>query len=233
MNSSQLKSYLTGLILGDAHIDNGVQARALRLKTINEDWANKIYLDISKNTNFKIFLLEHDGRVDSNNVNHKKNWEVYIKAHPYFAKIYHYFYNDHRERKISTESLKDLDWNGWANWYLSDGYIVRVGLESGIIKDRRVQLCTDRYSLKDIEKLQKFMFNSLNIDTTIIKRIDAHRLNIRLNSAQEFFLNIQEYVPQSMQYKLNMCYDYRPKWMSDNYFSLMNSIKSAEHSETE
>ena len=59
MNTTELESYLTGLILGDGYIDKGVTSRAFYLKTINKEWAEKVYLDLEKTTNFKVFLPKY------------------------------------------------------------------------------------------------------------------------------------------------------------------------------
>ena len=136
MNSSELKSYLTGLILGDGYIDSGVVKRSFHIATINEDWANKIYSDITSATNFKTKIFSKEPYVGKDGTNHKKSWWIRIESHPYFAKKYHWFYNDYRKRIITKKALESLNWNGWANWFMSDGYIVRVGLESGKIYNR-------------------------------------------------------------------------------------------------
>lgn len=227
MNSSQLKSYLTGLILGDGYIDKGTQKRSFKICIINKEWAEKIYFDLKSCTNFNIYFKEHPPLIDKNNVSHKTSYEVKIMAHPYFAKIYHNFYNDYRKRRIVTNSLSSLDWQGWANWYMSDGYLVRVGKESGVIRDRRVQICTDRYLFEDIQKIQNILSKKYEIETNIIKRNASFRLNIRLNSAQKFFCNIYPFVVPSFYYKLDMCFDYRPSWMNDEYYALMQNISSA------
>lgn len=42
MNSSELKGYLTGLIVGDGYIDGGVTKRAFAIKSINKEFIYKI-----------------------------------------------------------------------------------------------------------------------------------------------------------------------------------------------
>lgn len=229
MNSTQLESYLTGLILGDGYIDKGVTSRAFYLKTINKEWAERVYLDLERTTNFKVFFTEKSEYVGTDGVNHRACFIVNTKAHPYFNKKYHWFYNDYKQRVIYSEVLDRLDWSGWANWFMSDGYIVRVGLESGKIKDRRVQLCTDRYSYGDVLKVSSKL-NSMGIDTKIVTRkAGVFRVGLHLETAQIFLENIFPYLVPSMYYKVNLCYDYKPRWMSDSYYKIMTSIQSAEH----
>ena len=42
MNSSELKGYLTGLIIGDGHIDKGITKRAFEIKNTHFDFIQKI-----------------------------------------------------------------------------------------------------------------------------------------------------------------------------------------------
>lgn len=232
MNSTQLRGYLTGLILGDGHIDKGVTKRSFEIKTINEEWANKIFNDIKDSTNFQISLNEFSEYIGEDGTHHKKYYSVKIKAHPYFNKKYNYFYDDKRHRRITKESLNWLNLEGLANWYMSDGYICLVGKTKGNIRDRRVDLCTDRYSYSDVLKIQEYLLNEWGWETNIIQRKTnskiMYRIRFNLKSAQDFLYKISPYVVSSFNYKLNLEYDYRPKWMSDEYYNLMLKIQKCE-----
>jgi hypothetical protein len=227
MNSTELRGYLTGLILGDAYIDNGVQNRALRLKSINKDFLDKVYTDISSVTNFKIIVKEYQESV-RDEVNHKKYWELYIKAHPYFSKIYHYFYDDYRNRYISDWALNYLNTQGLANWYMSDGYVTLVGRESNVISNRRVEFCTDRYGEIGAERVAAYL-NSLGYEARSFRRGGVYRVRLAIKTAQNFLIDISQYIVPSMQYKLYLAYDYRPSWMTDAYYNLMNDIKNSAY----
>lgn len=228
MNSSQLRGYLTGLILGDAHIDNGVVKRALRLKSINLDFIQQVYSDLDITTNFKMFIKDVAGYTDKYGTNHKDYQELYIKAHPYFSKIYHHFYDDYRGRVISKWAKTYLNVQGLANWFMSDGYTTLVGRTSGKITHRRVELCTDRYGEDGAYAVSEY-FNSCGYRTRSFKRGKVFRVRFYLDSAQDFLCDISEYVVPSMKYKLYLAYDYRPTWMSDDYFKLMNDIKNSAY----
>lgn len=54
MESSELKGYLTGLIVGDGYIDSGVVKRRFEIKSIDRNFINKIKTDIESCSNFKI-----------------------------------------------------------------------------------------------------------------------------------------------------------------------------------
>jgi hypothetical protein len=57
---------------------------------------------------------------------------------------------------ISEKALNWLNPEGLANWFMSDGYITLVGKTKGIIKDRRVEISTDRYKKEDLLKIQNY-----------------------------------------------------------------------------
>jgi len=225
-NSTQLRGYLTGLILGDGHIDNGVSKRAFRIKSIYEDFIDKILNDLSF-TNFKLHKNSFTGYTDKYGTNHKDYFELYIEANPYFRKLYSNFYDDYKNRIISDFALNSLTLQGIANWYMSDGYITHVGKESGIIKDRRIDICTDRYSKDDCIKFSEYL-TSIGYGASIVKRDKFYRVRIKQRCAQRLFLDIKDFIVPSMYYKLNLMYDYKPDWMSEEYFDFQNSLISAE-----
>lgn len=231
MNSTKLRGYLTGLILGDGTIGKGVTRRSFEIKSINEDFIRKIESDLKSSTNFKIRVAKKDA-FELNGVNRKDTYILTVSANPYFNKRYNFFYDDSRKRRITTESLEWLNEEGLANWYMSDGYICHVGKQSGVIKDRRVDICTDRYHLSDVIKIKNYFEKKWGWKTSIIRRKQngkvVHRIRISLISAQDFFLKINEHVTPSFKYKLNMKYDHKPNWMCDEYYNLMLQIEKCD-----
>lgn len=226
MNSSELKGYLTGLIFGDARIDNGVTKRAIRMRSINKDFVEKIKSDIESCTNFEVVINYNQGKW-ANGCNHKDNWELYIKAHPYFAKKYHHFYDDYKHRIASKEALSWLTPNGLANWYMSDGYVCLVGKNSGNIRSRRIDICTDRYSIDTVQKMSNMLKGRFNIDTSIIKRDKFRRLRISQSSYETFINLVKPYMVNSMMYKLYLGYEQQPVWMSNDNWNLQMNLLSA------
>ena len=226
MKSSELKGFLTGLLIGDGTIDKGVTKRAFRIKSIDKNFIDTIEKEIKSCTNFTTYI-KYTPEHFSSGCNHKENWEFSIKAHPYFNKIYHKFYNDYRHRIISKYIPKYLTPYGIALWYMSDGYICLVGKNKNKICNRRIDFCTDRYTYNEIESLQKMMLNKFNISCSIIKRGEFYRLRVKMTSYETFFNLVYPYIIPSMQYKLYFGYEQQPKWMSDHMWNLQNSIKSA------
>lgn len=227
MNSSELKGYLTGLIIGDGYIDKGVTKRAFEIKSINFDFIQKIKEDIESCSNFKVNIKHYPEHTGNDDVHHKESWSLRIDAHPYFAKKYHHFYDDKRGRTVSKEASSWLTANGLANWYMSDGYVCLVGKTKGAIYNRRVELCTDRYPKHIVERLIKTLKDSFNINASIIKRNRFYRIRIRSDSYQTFINIIYPYIIPSMQYKLYLGYDKQPKWVEDWLWNLQESLRSA------
>lgn len=226
MNSSELKGYLTGLIFGDAIIDKGVTKRALRIQSINKDFIDKIEQDLNSCTNFDISVRYFPEKF-SNGCNHKEHWELYIKAHPYFAKKYHHFYTDERKRWASKESLEWLNDAGLANWYMSDGYICLVGKTKGNIYNRRIEISTDRYSVETINAMRDMLKKKFGISTSIIKRGKLYRIRILMDSYEKFINIVYPHLTDSFKYKAYLGYEYQPKWMSDNLWDIQKNLQSA------
>lgn len=226
MNSTELKGFLTGLILGDGSIDKGINKRSFSIKSINKDFIDNIYNEIKSCSGFKS-KIKYTPAHYSCGCNHKESWEYRIVSHTYFNKIYHYFYDDYRNRIITAQSLKWLTPYGLANWYMSDGYVCLVGKTKGLIKDRRVDICTDRYALNDIQKIQVFFKSEYNISTNIIKRDKYLRLRINKSSYETFFMLICPYLVPSMRYKAYLGYEQQPIWMSNDLWAIQEDLKSA------
>lgn len=226
MNSSELRGFLTGLILGDGYIDKGVHKRSFSIKSINKEFIEYISNCVDKVTNFRWFI-RHSPAHFSAGCEHKESWKFVIKAHPYFNKIFHYFYNDNRHRKIYSKTLSWLTPRGLANWYMSDGYVCLVGKTKGTIKDRRVDLCTDRYFKEDVTLIMNILKKKFNIDSSIIKRNNTYRIRIKKSSYEVFFTLISPYVVSSMIYKMYLGYENKPNMFSDEFWEFQQSLISA------
>lgn len=225
MNSSELKGYLTGLIIGDGTIGKGITKRSFAIKSICKDFIDQIQNDLDSCTNFNTyvrFIPEHY----SCGCNHKDSWELNVKAHPYFNKKYHHFYDDTRSRRVSKEAAGWLTPVGIANWYMSDGYVCHVGKTKGFVRSRRVDFCTDRYDMMSITRLQEAL-SRFGIETSVVKRGKTHRIRVKATSYERFIMLIEPYIVPPMRYKLWLAYDVKPEWMSEECWNLQESLKSA------
>ena len=226
MKSSELRGFLTGLLLGDGSIDKGVHKRSFSIKSIDKNFIDMIQNQIASCTNFK-FKVTFTPQHYSSGCNHKDSWEYKIKAHPYFNKLYSYFYNDYRHKRITSNIIKWITPYGIANWYMSDGYVCLVGKSKNFITDRRIDFCTDRYTIEHITMLQNMFKNKFNISTSIIKRDKFYRLRICKDSYKQFIELISPYIIPSMQYKLYLGYNNKQEWMTDKIWNQQQLIHSA------
>lgn len=226
MNSSELKGYLTGLIFGDGYIDNGITKRSFRIKSIHKDFVEKIADDLKSCTNFDIKITSSNAYIDKNNVHHKEYFELCIKSHPYFAKKYHHFYDDYKKRRISKDAINWLTPVGLANWYMSDGYICLVGKTKNAIRNRRVDICTDRYSYENILMVCDELYKKFDIKFSPVKRDKFYRIRLRTESYSKFINLIKPYIVPSMMYKLYLGYEKQPIWMTNEDWEFQNSISA-------
>lgn len=223
INSTELKSFYSGLIISDGTIDKGVSKRAFSLRTINKDFAEYIKTFTEQHTNFNVRIEYKPAYV--NFCNHKETWVVIIKANPYFAKMYHMFYDDYRKKYINKSMLNWLDLRGLANWYMSDGYCTNVGKTQGNITDCRVEFCNDCFSQSDNELFCKWL-TEFGYKTNPIKRGNVYRARMSLYDAQKFFVDINPFVVPSMKYKLYM--GITRNWFSEDYLKLKSDILAHE-----
>lgn len=226
MNSSELKGFLTGLILGDGYLGKGVTKRSFSIKSINKDFIDYIEKEIESVNTFKSKIRNIPEHC-SCGCNHKEAWEYIIEAHPYFNKIYNHFYDDYRHRKITSKVMNWLTPVGLANWYMSDGYVCLVGKTYGKIKNRRVDICTDRYYKEDVEMMSDYLLSKFNIKANVIKRNNTYRLRIKQASYENFINLISPYIVPSMQYKMYLGYENKPTWMTDDFWEKQKSLLSA------
>ena len=231
ITASELRSYYAGLILSDGRIDNGVKKRAFVQASINKDFIDSIENYTIKNTNFKTKVRLKPAYKDKNGTKHKDSWHITVGANPYFAKLYHYFYNDYGVKRPISESISWLNSpQAWANMYASDGYICRVGIRDNYVTDCRVDFCTDAFSKSNVEKLAEQFSKTFDAKTSILRRkINGkvmYRVRVAKADAQRFFLQIDPYVPASMKYKLYMRFDEPQKWLSPEYIEFCESLKA-------
>lgn len=226
INTSELRGFFTGVILGDGSIDKGVHKRALEIRSINSQFIEFIENLVKNNTPFKYTIKYHEA-YKKDGVSHKENWSFRISAHPYFNKLYHNFYNDKRHRKIYSETLDWLNPIGLACWYMSDGYVCHVGKKSGHIYSRRIEIATDRYYPEDIQLMIKKLKEKFGIESSMISRGSTFRIRIKTESYEKFINLISPYIVHSMLYKLYLGYSKKPNTLSEKAWEYQQYLLSA------
>lgn len=109
---------------------------------------------------------------------------------------------------------------------MSDGYVCLVGKTKEMIKNRRVDFCTDRYDMVAIRRLQKAL-SRFDIETSVIKCGNKRRIRVKASSYERFIWLIGPYVVPQMRYKLWLGYPEKPSWMSEKCWDLQEDLKSA------
>jgi hypothetical protein len=192
---------LIGCILGDAHIrrvgDNkGFMTFEQTIK--HKDYIIDIY-DKLKKSDIKLHDIKYYSRKDSryNNINNS----IYFKT--YNLELLYPFVN----MFLSNDNIKilPLDIEKYLNpitlayWICDDGQQVKKG---------GVTLCTDNYTLKEIEILIKALSNRYDLKCSIHKKKGKsekiyNRIYIKKNSLDNIKSLISPYIHKSFLYKIN------------------------------
>ena len=206
LNQSELKSFMVGNLLGDGNLHNG----AFITGQINEDlisFKEKIFNQYLGFAGSKITFVP--ANTDKKGVSRKDTWRLYVSPTDYFKDFEKKWYPD--KKKVNLEDIKYLDNLGLAIWFADDGTTVHVGYNTttGSSAKRRVQFCTDSFSLEEIKALCNIL-NQKGYETSIITRgVNVYRIQINGKSAQKFMLDISHYFINyfpSLLYKLDLGY---------------------------
>jgi hypothetical protein len=95
-------------------------------------------------------------------------------------------------KKTIKNVLQYMNEISLAFWYMDDGYLHG---KSG------AGLCTESFSLEDVELIQKWLLEKFEIETTS-QTSQGARIYIKSNSKEKFFALISPYVCDSMAYKI-------------------------------
>jgi hypothetical protein len=107
------------------------------------------------------------------------------------TEFYNMFYKFNK--KIIPEDLSLLTPLAIAIWFMDDGYKSKNGY----------YLSTNSFTIEDINKTRKYLFNKYDIESSIDKN---NRIYIFAKSINTFNKLISEYIIETMKYKLHkMC----------------------------
>ncbi len=107
---------------------------------------------------------------------------------------------------------------------MCDGYVCLVGKTRGVIRSRRIDICTDRYPQRTVESMSTMLQKKFHLDTSIVKRNNTYRIRIKQTSYNDFIALIAPYVVSSMRYKLYLGYETKPYWMYDDVWEIQKEI---------
>lgn len=234
LNQSELRSFFYGTLLGDSYIHSGT----FYSKQISKDliyFKKKIIETYLPDARVKV--LEYDGYTDKNGVNHQPYYVLSAASSEYIKKLEKIFYPEGKKicPKNVINKLTDI---GLAMWYADDGTTILVGLNTTTLsaKSRRVQFCTDSFTLEEhnsiiIPEMKELGF----INSTVIDRARKGqvRLQISTHEGQNLFCKITPYFYNyfpSLLYKMDMGYrnkslTYR-RYVSEDYEQLYYNMSA-------
>jgi len=229
LNTTEVRSFMLGNLLGDGNLHNG----AFITGQINEDlilFKKKIFDDYFGFSNSKITFVPAN---EKNGIKRKDTWRLYISPNQYFKKLEAECY---QPKKIVTKKmLDDLTLIGLAIWFADDGTTIQVGhnKNTGSARSRRVQICTDSFSLEEVTLIKDFFENKYGKTVIINRAQNSYRVQINNMDAQKFLIDISPYFINyfpSLLYKLDMGYrnfslDTR-RYVTEGYKNLFLKISS-------
>jgi hypothetical protein len=208
MNSTELRSFFYGTLLGDSYIHNGV----FYCKQISKDLIDFKAKIIKKHfPNDKVKVSEHEAYIDKNGVHHQKWYELSLSKCEYVKKLEKLFYPQGK-KIIPKNVINKLTPLGLALWYADDGttVLVQYNKSTGGARSRRALLCTDCFTKEEHDNIILPELKELGFNVVVLKRGDVYRINFKdMQKVQKFFLTIGKYFYNyfpSLLYKMDLGY---------------------------
>lgn len=128
------------------------------------------------------------------------------------------FYDNGGKKIISPYVMKRIHPLGLLFWFLDDGNLVVQQRKSESINpkldgfkwSRWATICTDSFSMKDLEIAQFYLKTRFDIDVKIYKYRENHRLYLSATAFRKYFDVVRPYlhlIPDDMKYKFDMKYN--------------------------
>lgn len=209
LEREEFLSFLYGTLLGDSFIHNG----SFSCKQISEDlmlFKKKIIEENLPNAKISFKRVEAEVR---KGVKHQAYYEMWVSGDPLFKELEKVFYPNGKKivPKGMIEKLTPL---GLAMLYADDGttILVQAPGDGSSAKNRRVQICTDCFSVEEHKNVIQKEFLAKGYETTLVKRKtdgSVVRLQFPLKYGQKLLEEIAfyfyTYFP-SLLYKIDLGY---------------------------
>ena len=208
MNSSKLRSFFYGTLLGDSYIHNGV----FYCKQVSKDliyFKAKIIKEHLPNA--KITISEHEPYTDKNGITHQRFWTLSVSKSEYIKKLEQLFYPN-GVKVCPKNVINKLDDLGLAMWYADDGstVLVQYNPSTKSARSRRAQICTDSFSKEEHDNIILPELKQLGLTPSYVERDGHYRVTLKdLKKVQELFCHLGEYFYNyfpSLLYKLDLGY---------------------------
>lgn len=192
--SPYLHEVIIGCSLGDLNVRKQTNFACLRFSQgiVNKDYIYHLFNLFSSYSNMKI--PKHYEFLDKRN--NKVNTSISFNTYSLPCLNYYYdlFYID-GVKTIPDNIGEFLTPVALAYWSMDDGYKNGNGF----------MLCTDSYSLSEVELLIKVLKNNFDLNCTYhSKGKDNYRIYIKTDSIKKFRLLVTPHIHESMMYKLTV-----------------------------
>jgi len=193
--SKELKEILVGLLLGDLHVEKQKTSVNARLK-FSQGVIHEYYL-LHLYELFQIFcgavpsLYSSSPDIRTGKVYSALSFKTL--SLPCFNELYELFYHD--GKKIVPLNIFDLlTPTGLCYWICDDAYWCENG----------VHLCTESFTLEEINLLVKTLTDKFHLKCTLNKRKDTFRIRISSKSIGELQKLLTPIMPPMMRYKIGL-----------------------------
>jgi hypothetical protein len=195
--SSELTEVLIGLMLGDLHAEkknlNSNTRLQFKQSTKNKDYIFHLYDLFNKFCGSEPKVTSwFDSRPNKNKEYSSIKFSTF--SLPCFNKFRSLFY-DLAGVKFIPNNLEELfTARSLAYWCMDDGYQSGTGF----------YLCTDSYTLSDIQKLANILKNKFNLECGVHKHTNGHRLYIFSSSKDNLTQLVKPYLIPHFYYKFDL-----------------------------
>lgn len=193
--TNELKDILVGGLLGDIHgrFRNGKASFIFKQGISHQDYINHL---------FELFSIYCPSAPKSAKaLPHPRTGKIYSSIGfqtytlPCFTELYNYFYI--ASRKVIPVNIRDLlTPRGLAYWIADDGSWNKVS--------KYVTLCTDSYSLAEVEILIEVINTKFNLKCYKVKSNNNYRIIIPAYSIPKLHELLAIYMPPMMKYRIGL-----------------------------
>ncbi len=196
--SNEIKEFITGMQLGDSSIE--MHGKDARLQFRQKDF------DLVYHFYEKLKPLGIVGEPKNSPVECKgkmfDSYRMFTLTHPYFTELFNTWYE-----KVNNKNIKIIPINigdlltpiALAYWLTGDGSYDKKG--------KNVIICTDSFSVIEIEKLQEILKNKFDlISSRVLSGSSPNAYRIRISAKDTFKLQaiVAPYIPNMAKYRIGL-----------------------------
>lgn len=193
--SSEQKQIIVGLMLGDGCLETQNKGKTYRLK-IEQSLLHKDYVDWLYGKLKNLVLTEPQEKKKKIKEKIYSNYGFQTISCGSLRFFAHQFYDQNsKNKKIPIIIGKILSPLALAVWFMDDGQIKSK-------KHKALMINSQCFSKKDLRLLQKVLFRSFQVETTLRKDKKGFRIYLLSKTIRNFIEVINPYVIPAMRYKM-------------------------------